>query len=142
MGRRVYIFLGLSLGALALLFGFQNATVVDFTAEQKKSERLSPIEKAIAKSEREQALRQRQSGVSNEQTQKKLRKKKRTPAAIGDGPFFKPVPVTAPPPAPAQAVSPTLAPQQRVSPQQQPGARVPATPPKVAPRAAPPPTSK
>ncbi len=86
--RRRGIFAGCGLLGIGILFLFQNATVVDFTHQPQKKRPMTAIEKAIAQSEREQSLRQKQNGVSPEQTQKKLRKNKRTPAAIGDIPFY------------------------------------------------------
>jgi hypothetical protein len=73
-------------GSLSLLF--QNATVVDFSKPQPKNKKLSAIEKAILKSDREQAVKQRRLGVAPHQTQKAFQKKKRAPTTLSDAPFF------------------------------------------------------
>ena len=87
MRKNVFLFLVAGLGGCILVL-YQNATVVDFTQTQKKSQKLTTIEKAIAKSDREQSVRQKRMGVAPDQVQKKFKKKKRIPAAIGDTPFY------------------------------------------------------
>jgi hypothetical protein len=67
---------------------FQNATVVDFSKPEPKSKKLTAIEKAILKADREQAVKQRRLGVAPHQTQKSFQKKKRTPTTISNVPFY------------------------------------------------------
>ncbi|MBY0386159.1 hypothetical protein K2X05_13455 [bacterium] len=67
---------------------FQNATVVDFTAAPEKSRKLSPIERAIARADKEHIKRKKKMGVSDHQIHRRYLKRKRNPnAVIGDLPL-------------------------------------------------------
>jgi hypothetical protein len=86
--RNIYIALLLvALTAVGLLF--QNATVVDFTvAPEKSNQRASPLDRAIARADRDQLRRQKKLGVSDRQIHKNYLKRKRKPnSIIGDVPL-------------------------------------------------------
>jgi hypothetical protein len=86
--RNIYIALLLAaLAAVGLLF--QNATVVDFTvAPQKSNKKASPLDRAIARADRDQLRRQKKLGVSDRQIHRTYLRRKRQPTSVvGDIPL-------------------------------------------------------
>lgn len=77
----------IALAAVGVLF--QNATVVDFTAVPEKSnKKASPLERAIARADKDHVRRQKRLGVSDRQIHKSYLKRKRSPSSvIGDIPL-------------------------------------------------------